>query len=488
MKLVVLLIILTACSADVLAATTSTEASPSSTTTTTSTTSTTTPAEPIPMTGLRLIDPATLSPATQNVQIPGQPWEEPSVLPDGRFFVFSGNGPEPNQQWLSTIDFTKGVAESIEISFSPAQTLGYSEATKRVVLLVTSGDGTQMVLIDPNDLSIVEQPELENAGGEWWPFQAELFDGGRKLAFYSAVAYNEEQVGEPPQVRVLDLETNVLADPIDIEGAVHGLAELSEEFIRYPNFPYGEVELGIAFDSVDGRLFAAHADGKGLTVVDLVSREVDVVSLKTQPSFWGRALSWLIPPAEAKGSEPSATISAWLSPDRRFLYVTGEADDAWRDSDNRLHTTTAPLGLMVVDTQSLELVHSLELPVSRGLSTDNGVAVTGTTNNQIWCDEECKPGNNEPEVEGSGEATGLYILDPETLDIREQLQPGVFFYYMQSFEDWIISESDISESWGYHSINTRTGEVSPFKSATGTSSLMVTDGGIVEVEWPEVDW
>jgi hypothetical protein len=142
---------------------------------------------------------------------------------------------------------------------------------------------------------------------------------------------------------------------------------------------------------------------------------------------------------------------------------------------------------MVVDTRTLELTRNLELPVSRGLSTDNGVALTGATSSQIWCDEECKPENNEPDVEGSGEATGLYILDPETLDIREQLHPGVFFYYMDSFEDWIISESDIPEPWGYQSIDTRTGDMTPSRFATGSGSLMVTGGGVIEIQWPEFD-
>jgi hypothetical protein len=483
-----LLVVLTGCTAGAVVETDSTGVSASSSTTSsTSTTSTTMPEEPIPMTALRLIDPATLEPITPSLDIPGWPWGEAGLLPDGRLLFFSGMNPEPDQQWLSTVDFRKGVAQFTEIPFSPAEILGYSHATKRVVLMLTSDEGTRLVLVDPIDLSFVEQPTFQEEGHEWWPFRTVLFDSGRKIAFYSALGQAVEHLDEPPQVTVLDLETNLLGDPVSIEGVVHGLVELSEEFIRYPDFPYGEVEPGIVFDTVDGRLYAAHADGKGLTVVNLLTNDVDVVSLEPQPSFWGRALSWLIPPAEAKGSEPSATISAWLSPDRRFLYVTGEADDAWRDSDKRLHTMTEPLGLMVVDTQTLELVRSLELPVSRGLSTDSGVALTGTTSKRIWCDEECNPDNNEPEVEGGGEATGLYILDPDTLDIREQLHPGVFFYYMDSFEDWVISEDDIPQPWGYQSIDTRTGEMSPVRPTTGTSSLIVTEAGIIEIQVPDFD-
>jgi len=488
MRLIVLLMVITACSAGVVAESVSTEVSASSSTTsTTSTTSATVPAEPIPMTALRLIDPATLEPITATLEIPGSPWDEPAVIPDGRLLFFSGNSPEPDQLWLSMVDFKRGVAESTEVDFSPSRILGYSEATERVVLMLTSGQGTRIVLVNPIDLSIVEGPIFEEQGNDWWPHEWALFDDGSKIAFYFTHGYDEKRLGEPPQVRVLDLVTNILGDPVSVDGVVHGLVELPEEFTRYPDFPFGEVEPGIVFDTVDGRLFAAHPDGKGLTVVDLVTNAVDTVYFESQSSFWGRTLSWLIPPAEAKGNEPSVTISAWLSPDRRFLYLTGESNDAWRDADKRLHTTTEPLGLMVVDTETLELKRNLELPVSKGLSTNTGVALTGTTSNQIWCDEECKPGNDEPEVEGSGEATGLYILDPDTLDIREQLHPGVFFYYMDSFEDWIISEDDIPEPWGYQSMDTRTGEMSPVRSTTGSSSLMVTEGGVIEIQWPDFD-
>jgi len=482
-----MLMVITACSADVVTESPTKPVSASTTTTSAISTSTTLPEEPIPTSALRLIDPATLEPITATVEIPGSPWDEPAVLPDGRLVFFSGNSPEADQKWLSLVDLKSGRAESTQIDFSPSRILGYSEATERVVFMLTSGQGTRIVLFDPIDLSISETPIFEEEGNDWWPHESVLFDDGDKIAFYFTRGYDEEHLGEPPQVRVLDLESNLLGDPIVVDGVVHGLVELPEEFIRHPDLPYGEVEPGIAIDSVDGRLFATHPDGKALTVVDLLTNDVDVVPLESQSSFWGRALSWLIPPAEAKGSEPSVTLSAWLSPDRRLLYVTGEANDAWRDADKRLHTTSEPLGLMVVDTRTLELTRNLELPVSRGLSTDNGVALTGATSSQIWCDEECKPENNEPDVEGSGEATGLYILDPETLDIREQLHPGVFFYYMDSFEDWIISESDIPEPWGYQSIDTRTGDMTPSRFATGSGSLMVTGGGVIEIQWPEFD-
>ena len=107
-----------------------------------------------------------------------------------------------------------------------------------------------------------------------WFSEAAMFDGGRKLALYSAAGYDVDRVGEPPTVRVADLEQGFLSEPIKILGAVHGLVDLPADMVRDPNWAYGEVVPGIAFDVQDNRLYVAHADGEGLTVVDLRSRSM----------------------------------------------------------------------------------------------------------------------------------------------------------------------------------------------------------------------
>jgi hypothetical protein len=139
MRLVVLLVVTTACSAGVVAETPKTAVSAGTTTTsTTSTTSTTLPEEPIPTTVLRLIDPATLEPITATVVIPGSPWDEPAVLPDGRLLLFSGNNPEADRLWLSLVDLKSGN--------------GNNEPE-----VEGTGEATGLYILDPDTLDIREQ-------------------------------------------------------------------------------------------------------------------------------------------------------------------------------------------------------------------------------------------------------------------------------------------------------------------------------------------
>jgi hypothetical protein len=489
MRPILLLILLTACTSTAAQDVSTTDVAVlPSTTSTTPTTSTTVVDGPIKTTSLRLVDPQTLDAVTPSIEVSGWPWGEPTVLPDGRFLFVSAESPEPTRLLLTSIDFETGVVNTGELDNSNTWIIGYSAALNRVALLRQDGGASRIDLVDPDQLAVVEQANFREVTDGWWPSQWAVFDEGRQVAFYTTPGIDEDHIHDPPQVWILDLENFDLGDPIAVEGVVHGLTKLPEDYIRNPEFPYGDAQPGVVFDAVDGRLFVAHADGTRVTVIDLMTGDTDVAPLEPRPSLWGQALSWLIPPAQAKGSEPSAHISAWLSPDRNLLYITGEADDAWRDSDARLHTTTDPLGLTVVDTDSLQVVRSLELPVSRGHSTSSAVVATGTSGHQIWCDEVCRPGNNEPEVEGDSEASGLYILDPSTLEIVEHQEPGVYFNYMYVFEDWLITERDGTEGWGYQSIDTRTMEVGPHRHFANDTALIVTEGGILEVDWPTPDW
>lgn len=204
--------------------------------------------------------------------------------------------------------------------------------------------------------------------------------------------------------------------------------------------------------------------------------------LVRQPSFWERALWWLIPPAEAKGSEPSATLSAWLSHDRSLLLITGVATDAWRDSTRRLHASTTPLGLTVIDTETLDVVVSLDLPVSHGLSTSEAIVLAGTTSSAVYCDQECNPSNNEPEIDGEPQHSGLYVLDPASLEIRFHHRPGANFYPVDAYEDWLVAESFGADGDFYDAVDLRTGRLAA-RIGFSDSIFMVTNRGGFIVEF-----
>ncbi|MEX0865633.1 MAG: hypothetical protein WD269_12305 [Acidimicrobiia bacterium] len=403
--------------------------------------------------------------------------DEHVSLPDGRLLLFTFE----EDDWTAIVFDPEQhrVDFEVEAPFtSGVRTLGYSPALDRVVVHGFDLDTQHLYLFDPNtgsfdDGSLFGEAELG------WIHDAALIDGGRKVALYETFGYAEDHIGEPPQVRVGDLTTNTLGEEIEVTGVIHGHAELAPEAIRDPAWPYGEVEPAIAFDETHSRLFVVHADGAGLTAVDLLEGTTEVADFAEPPGFWTSVMSWLIPPAQAKGSEPSARLSAWLNADGTELLVTGEAGDAWRDEEKKLHTTRTALGLMVVDTEALELERTLELPTSRGLSTSDAVVLTGSEGTQVWCDEECKPGNNEPEVEGEYESSGLILLDPTSLELRLQYLPGDGFNPLGVYEDWLLVETSSEDWWGYETINLVTGQPGGrTNEVSGTSYLMVTDQGI----------
>lgn len=447
-------------------ATTTSTSHPSSTTT-----------EPSVTSSLQRLDEATLQPVGFSLTVSGYLAEGHVALPDGRLLLFTFD--ENDWKAITFDPEAHRVDSGVEAPFTGGvRPLGYSAELNRVVMLGFGFDTPHLYLFDPHTGSFDDETVFgdEDIG---WVHQAALIDGGRKVAIYETFGYVEDRIGDPPQVRVGDLTTNILGEPIEVTGVVHGHAELAPDAVRDPGWPYGEVEPAIVFDEARSRLFVVHADGAGLTAVDLLNGTTEVSDFAEPPGFWTSVMSWLIPPAEAKGSEPSAYLSAWLNPDGSQLLVTGEAGDAWRDAGKKLHTTHSALGLMVIDTETLELERTLDLPVNRGLSTPSAVVLTGSEGSRIWCDEVCKPGNNEPEVEGEYESSGLILLDPTSLEIRHQYLPGNGFNPRGVYEDWLVVETSSDDWWGYETINLVNGQAGGrTDQVSGTSYIIVTDRGV----------
>jgi len=433
--------------------------------------------EPGGVASLQRLDEATLQPVGSPVILSGYLAEEHVALPDGRLLLFTFE----ENDWTAVVFDPEAhrVDFEVEAPFTGGvRPLGYSIELDRVVMIGFGFDTPHLYLFDPRTGSFADDTVFsdEDIG---WVHDAALFDGGRKVAIYETLGYDEARIGEPPQVRVGDLTTNILGEPIEVTGIVHGHAELAPDDVRDPQWPFGEVEPAIVFDEVGGRLLVVRADGAGLTTVDLLTGTSEVTDFAEPSSPWTSVMSWLIPPAQAKGSEPSASLSAWLSHDGSQLFVTGETGDAWRDAENRLHTTHTALGLMVIDTEPLDLVRTLELPVNRGLSTSSAVVLTGSEGTRIWCDELCKPGNNEPEVEGEYENSGLILLDPTSLEIRHQYLPGNGFNPRGVYEDWLVVETGSDDWWGYETINLVNGQSGGRTDEVfGTSYIIVTEQGV----------
>ncbi len=427
---------------------------------------------------LQLVDPATLEALAPPVEVPGYvSVDQHAVLPDGRLMLLSWGG-DWRRGRLTLYDPAAGAMETIASPFSSGvRVLGYSPALTMVVLMDETGD-QEPELFDPftkrTSSAGVELPD-----GEWY-VEAALFDGGRKLALYAAPGHTEP--GRPPFVRIADLEARTLGDPVELEDVVHGLVEVALEMRREPESPYGTVYPGLAFDAEAGRLYVAHADGGGLTVVDLLDETTIYSSLHSRPSLWARALSWLIPPAEAKGNEPSAGVGAFLSSDRARLFVGGVATDAWRDPEtNELHTLTRPLGVTVVDTVSLQVVATLDLPVSWPVAAAGAVVLVGTSSDYTFCDEVCNPGGRVMQERGEDEHSGLYVLDAATLEVRAHHRPGANFYPRGAHRHWLVAESLGEDGLYVDSVDLTTGALAG-RAKFGHVLHMVTERGVFTVD------
>ena len=128
----------------------------------------------------------------------------------------------------------------------------------------------------------------------------------------------------------------------------------------------GDYEIPI-FDSPgvawgDDRLFIVHAEELEVTEVDLTTGSVDTHQIDAS-SWLDRLLAFWMPAASAKGPSMGTYSSAALSPDGRYLFVSGNRSDVEIEADGSLVEVQEHLGLIVVDTETWELVESPELNI-----------------------------------------------------------------------------------------------------------------------------
>jgi DNA-binding beta-propeller fold protein YncE len=120
--------------------------------------------------------------------------------------------------------------------------------------------------------------------------------------------------------------------------------------LRYPD---------VAISPDGDRAYVAHADSELVTVIDLGAGTLETVTPTRSQTLLGRLGSWL---GAVFVSEASAKGGAYfrrqveLSPDGRWLYVTGtEAQICTNDQYNPC-VENAPSGLRVIDTESMEVI------------------------------------------------------------------------------------------------------------------------------------
>lgn len=136
----------------------------------------------------------------------------------------------------------------------------------------------------------------------------------------------------------------------------------------------------------DDRVFIVHADVPEVTVVDLVSGEVLVHAIDLT-TWFDRLLAFWLPTAVAKGPSLGTYSSAALSPDGRYLYVSGNRYEVAEGADGGLVEESTHLGLTVVDTETWQVVDQPDLPF-QFVRESNGVIVgVDTRSTAPWIDD-----------------------------------------------------------------------------------------------------
>lgn len=227
---------------------------------------------------------------------------------------------------------------------------------------------------------------VESSVGEW-PHSLNLWDGLHVLpgGQIAALAHLPTDVVSG----VVDNYSVHLYDPESQQTTVIEVGQLTRTEEHSGVFD-GEYEIpiwgtpGLAWAA--DRLFIAHAESLEIAEVDLVTGEVDNHALAGS-SWWDRLWAFWMPTASAKGPSLGTYSSAALSPDGRYLYVSGNRSDVVMREDGVLVEEQEHLGLTVVDTETWNVVATPEFEIQ--FVRNAGDAVIGVNNilNAPWVDD-----------------------------------------------------------------------------------------------------
>jgi hypothetical protein len=280
--------------------------------------------------------------------------------------------------------------------------------------IATSPDGTWLAIFDWGSVTPIRVSSWEALGPFEYPRHAARLLSAEGLFFY------DDLTGE---IRSLNLMTGLLVElgMARAEGLAGGLTMLDDGrlatlmlnpgpfpatysvFVLDPTtgvtteIDVGEIERiqthtgvfageyeipeaytpGIVWS--DERLYIAHADGLEVKVANLATGEVETHFIDVT-TWLDRLLAYWVPIALAKGPYLGTSTSAALSPDGRFLLISGDRYET-KESADGLIEETIPLGVTVVDTETWEVVEQKRLPFE-SIRTSGGVILGVKTRSQ----------------------------------------------------------------------------------------------------------
>ncbi len=336
---------------------------------------------------LRPVDPATGS------DLPGyRPLDvgnavEAAVSPDGRLLAATGykasNSSLGEPRFFSSLGELRffsldrwGEGFQLEdpagepVLFAGPAYLTWSPDNSRLFFITTESDRSLWQRLWAVDVKAREARALLDL--DFWTQRLHLSPDGKTVYLFGFPEPDSETgvaIGDA-FLAVVNADTGSIEAKIALPGVLAGFRREQGE--------NGEVYAGYwpgAAMSPDGsRYYVAHAEEDRITVVNLrtleVERSAKVTKQKSALERAGRSLlGLLVRTAEAKGG-PFFRKDALVSPDGRWLYVTGSSSDLCTEEEEQPCEMEKPVGLKVINTHSLREAQSEEGIGSIALSPD----------------------------------------------------------------------------------------------------------------------
>lgn len=284
------------------------------------------------------------------------PGYEPISLGYTSYFAFS-----PDRQMLAAVSFpteTSYHGSLMLINLPVWQTERFElELTGWASSMVFSPDGKQLAIAHGESNYQVTMVNVEEGAitaqvkTDSFVSRLKFTQGGDALMIYRPTFDLINQLNAPPpQVLLLDAADLSPRWSAELEGVHDGIFAKDDTITAAQLYELGNalhLSPGLVFAPDRDALYVVHPDSEQLTTVDFQSQTVSTVRIQPKLTWFERLLSLDAGVAHAKIAD-GTNKQAVISPDGRFLYVTGVSHRSFEDQLGNLQMEQTPLGLEVI--------------------------------------------------------------------------------------------------------------------------------------------
>lgn len=260
-----------------------------------------------------------------------------------------------------------------------------------------------------------------------------------------------------PGLVVLDLATSTTTTYLLPEVMVGGIEVDLGEFsiVKW-------VQPEVVWDPERNLAYVVHADEDAFTVVDLDKGEYKTLFWATSASWWRGLLTWLIPPAQAKGPSLDTRRSLALSPDGATLFVGTHSGDLLSEPGDDLSVLGSPRGVTALSTETGEKIQHWDIPASEVYLSPTGEYLVATG---LTIEDKASTSTDTPE--------GSFVIDVATGELVSHIMTRRGF--LGQFEVQFSRDGDLAYLTTYGGridvVALKTGEI--ISSITGPEYLTI---------------